>query len=189
MSEDAQLDKLLAALGPRKGKGRWPVGAPRKALERTELTPDAPAPQLQALIADQGPEPTTEALKAWDARVNGAPIVDVAHSLGVSLKLAKSLINEVHAAIGEDLRANLELNRALDLQRIDGLISSYYPAAREGDEGAASICLKALSHRAKLTGAEPQPQPTRDTNPTNVLVWIQNQLPNINRLVDALPVE
>jgi hypothetical protein len=49
------------------------------------------------------------------------PIVDVAHQLGVSIEAAKELIREAHAAIAEDLKENLEVNRKLDMARIDGV--------------------------------------------------------------------
>jgi hypothetical protein len=117
------------------------------------------------------------------------PIVDVAHKMGCSIELAKQLISEVHHAIHEDLKAALELNRTLDLSRIDGLIASYYPAAKGGDERAAGVVLKALQHRAKLTGAEPSPEPARFNHVETVQAWIVNVLPSINRFVDDLPKE
>jgi hypothetical protein len=153
------------------------------------LAPDAPAPRLGELIAAEGEEPTAQALQAWDARVNGAPIIDVAHQLGVSIELAKHLINEVHAAIREDLKANLELNRNIDLHRIDQLILSYLPAAKAGDDKSATIVLKALAHRARLTGSEPGPEPVKSGHIENVQAWIVNVLPSINRLVDDMPRE
>jgi len=172
------------------GKGRWPDGAVSTTIkERTTLPPDAPAPHLEAVIAEQGLEPTAEALRAWDARINGSPIIDVAHQMGCSIELAKHLINEVHAAIREDLKANLELNRNIDLTRIDQLILSYLPAARAGDDKAATVVLKALQHRAKLTGSEPSPEPVKSGHIENVQAWIVNVLPTINRLVDDLPRE
>jgi hypothetical protein len=191
---DPDLDKFVAEFKvsrkKRTGKGRWPDGAVSKRVkERTSLPPDAPAPHIEAIIADQGLEPTAEALKAWDARINGAPIIDVAHQMGVSIELAKKLINEVHAAIREDLKANLELNRNIDLHRIDQLILAYLPAAKAGDDKAAVVVLKALQHRAKLTGAEPTPEPVKSANVESVQAWIVNVLPSINRLVDELPRE
>jgi hypothetical protein len=155
--------------------------------KRTPLAPDAPAPATQALIASQGVEPTEMALCAWEARVKGSPIVDVAHELGLSIEAAKILIREAHDAIAEDLKANLDLNRTLDLERIDGLIHAYYQAAKT-DPDCANVVLKCLAQRSKLTGIEPQPDPGR-SNPQGVLIWIQQQLPNINRIVDALPLE
>lgn len=157
-------------------------------LERTQLAPDAPAPRTDAIIADLGPEPSSEALAAWNARLNGEPIVDVAHKLGLSIKAAKSLLNEVHEALRDDLKANLELNREMDLQRIDGLLASYYRPAKEGDIDAARLVLKALQARAELTGAAAPKASHQAQGPQNVLVWIQNQLPNINRIVDSLPL-
>ena len=195
MSEtpDPRLEKLLSDLAAKdkKGKGgRWPDGPVVKGLkERTRMSQDAPAPHLEALIEAQGLEPTREALAAWDDRINGMPIVDVAHKMGCSIELAKQLISEVHHAIHEDLKAALELNRTLDLSRIDGLIASYYPAAKGGDERAAGVVLKALQHRAKLTGAEPSPEPARFNHVETVQAWIVNVLPSINRFVDDLPKE
>jgi hypothetical protein len=159
-----------------------------EALKRTQLSPDAPAPRTAALIESQGMEPTEMALCAWEARIKGMPIVDVAHELGVSIVAAKQLIRDAHAAIMEDLRENLDLNRQLDLHRIDGLLQTYYPSAKAGDIDSAAVAIKCLQHRAKLVGLEALPDPGR-SNPANVLVWIQTQLPNINKIVDALPVE
>lgn len=155
----------------------------------TELAPDAPAPHLNTQIAEHGEKLATEALRAWNARLEGEPIIDVAHNLGLSINAAKELIRQVHAAIHEDLKENLALNRQLDLERIDALLKTYYPQAKGGNLDAANFTVKALQHRAKLTGAEPLPDPGRTNQPQAVLVWIQQNLPNINRIVDALPRE
>jgi hypothetical protein len=165
-----------------------PVSAARVPAKRTQLAADAPAPATADMIAKRGSEPAARALEAWAARVRGAPIVDVAHSMGLTIEDAKVLIREAHGAIAEDLKTNLDLNRQLDLDRIDGLLQVYYPLARSGDADCANVTLKCLQQRSKLTGIEPQPDPGR-SNPAGVLVWIQQQLPSINRIVDALPLE
>jgi hypothetical protein len=161
---------------------------PHPAMPRTELAPQAPAPALAKVIEAQGQELTARALEAWNARLNGVPIVDVAKGMGVSIEGAKALIREAHSAIAEDLKEALNQNRELDLQRTDMILKSFLPGAKEGDRDSAAIVLKALAHRSRLTGTEPQPEPGR-SKPENVLIWIQNQLPAINKIVDALPVE
>ena len=161
----------------------------KSPFRASELAAEAPAPRLNGEIAAHGPELTTAALEAWERRLNGEAIIDVAHSLGLSIESAKELIRSVHAAIHEDLKENLSLNRQLDLERLDGLLRTYYPQARGGDLDAANFVIKSLQHRAKLTGAEPLPDPGRTNQPQAVLVWIQQQLPSINRIVDALPLE
>lgn len=158
-------------------------------FRRTELSSVAPAPRLNDQIAIHGEKLTTDALHAWNARLDGIPIIDLAHELGLSIEAAKELIRQVHAAIHEDLKVNLALNRQLDLERLDALLRTYYPQAKGGNLDAANFTVKALQHRAKLTGAEPLPDPGRTNQPQNVLVWIQNNLPNINKIVDALPRE
>lgn len=176
---------LQAAAEPKtKRKARIALVIP----QRTQLAPDAPAPELGEMVAELGHEPTTKALEAWNATVSGSPIIDVAHSMGISIELCRKLIKEVHAAIYEDLKANVDLNRQLDLARIDQLLVGHLPAAKAGDTYAAAIVIKALQHRSKLTGQEPEPGPPKQ-NPANVMVWIQNQLPQINAIVDSLPVE
>lgn len=189
-------DDLIRSVGGHKSKERKPKAkangkhsAPmREAAARTPLSPDAPSPRLDAVVDERGAELTARALAAWNARVSGIPIVDVAHELGISINLAKKLISEVHTAIRDDLKESLELNRQLDLERVDGLVNTFYPLARAGDPDSANVTIRALQHRAKLTGIEPLPDPGR-SHPTNVLVWIQNQLPGINKLVDSLPLE
>lgn len=175
---------------PTKPTGRGPKYPCLKSLQqRTQLSPEAPAPALNSLVAERGLEPTEQALSAWNARISGSPIIDVAHELGVSIELAKTLINEVHSAIYEDLKANLDLNRQLDLSRVDQIIKGHLGAARAGDPEAANVVLRAIGQRAKLTGVEPEASPTRLQSPQNVLVWIQQQMPSINRIVDNLPLE
>jgi hypothetical protein len=98
------------------------------------------------------------------------------------------LIREAHAAIAEDLKENLEVNRQSDMARIDGLLAVYYPAAKGGDMGAAALTLKCIQHRAKLCGIEPLQDPGR-SKPESVLVWVQAALPNITKIVDGLPSE
>jgi len=162
---------------------------PDKVPEPPELAPDAPAPAMEFIIAEVGPNSVRDALTAWDMRVRGEPIIDIAHSMGVTIEGAKRLIKEAHQAIAEDLKDNLEQNRRLDLDRIDGLIKAHYPlATNAGDVKSGMLVLRALERRAKLTGIEPESVPT-NTNPANVLVWIQAQMPRINKIVDALPEE
>jgi hypothetical protein len=187
--EEIDYQALDRALNVKlKGRVKQSAAPMREIAKRTHIEPDAPAPRLNAVIAERGEEPTARALSAWQARVEGVPIVDVAHNLGVPLELAKKLIKEVHTAIHEDLKENLDLNRQLDLARIDGILNTFYPLARAGDPDGANVTLRALQHRAKLTGVEPLPDPGR-SHPQSVLVWVQNQLPSINKLVDSLPIE
>lgn len=184
-SVDPAVQRILDELAKDGKKRRQPTA--KDLAKRTELPVDAPAPHLEQIIAERGPEPTADALTAWDMRVNGTPIIDVAHHMGCSIELAKHLIAEVHEAIHEDLKANLELNRSMDLHRLDKLIASYLPVAEAGDDKAAQVVLKALQHRARLTGAEPQAEPIRGAHVDTVQAWIVNVLPSINRLVDEQP--
>ena len=106
-----------------------------------------------------------------------------------SIEACKKLLREAHDAIKEDLKEALEMNRQLDLGRLDGLIKAYYPPATQGHEESAYIVLASLKQRAKLTGIEEPTDPLRSRQPVNVLLWIQQALPSINKIVDALPAE
>lgn len=185
---DDYFEELNDAIRPKRGKLKRKPAPMREAAQRTPLSPTAPAPRFNGVLAARGEELTEAALKAWDARISGVPLIDIAHELNISINLAKSLIKEVHEAIRDDLKDSLELNRQLDLERVDGLVNTFYPVARAGDTDSAAIVIRALQHRSKLTGIEPLPDPGRN-HPTNVLVWIQGQMSGINKLVDSLPLE
>jgi hypothetical protein len=165
---------------------KW-AKAKHPKLTTRPLEPTTPAPRLEAVVQARGPAAIADALRAWDARLNGEPLVNVAHTFGLSIEAAKQLIREAHAAIAEDLKEAVNQNRELDLQRTDMILKSFLPGAKEGDRDCASIVLKALGHRSRLTGTEP-PSPNQ-TRPEAILVWIQQQLPAINKIVDALPRE
>lgn len=182
-SEEQKREELAAKWGVKAINGHQP-------LTRTELSPQAPAPHLAQVVAKRGEEVTAQALSAWNKRVNGEPIVDVAHQMGLSIAGAKALIKEAHDAIAEDLKETLNQNRELDLARTDQILKTFLPPAKDGSKDAALVVLKALSHRSRLTGVEPLVDKHDNTQrSTNVLVWIQQQLPAINRIVDALPPE
>jgi hypothetical protein len=186
--------ELKAELLTRKSRGgsKAPIQVPslKTAVPGPKkFTPDAAAPRLEVLVERDGVDPTAKALAAWEARIKGSPMVDIAHAMGLSIDACKQLIREAHEAVRDDLKEALELNRTIDLERIDGLLASFYPAAREGHEESAYITLAALKHRAKLTGTEPGSldRAFGAAQPQNVLIWLQNSLPQINKIVDALP--
>ena len=183
-------DELIDAVeGPKEKRKAKAKPAPiRDAEKRTPLSPQAPSPRFNGVLAERGPELTKQALEAWDARIQGVPVVDIAFGMHISIELAKKLISEVHAAIRDDLKDAIDLNRQLDLERVDGLINTFYPIARAGDTDSAAVVIRALQHRSKLTGIEPLPDPGR-SHPVNVLNWINLQLPNIHKIVDSLPLE
>jgi hypothetical protein len=187
------LSDIEAALSKLAAKGAGLPRMPHKTALACQPTPapapDAPAPRLSHCVTKYGPEPTKRALAAWKARVQATSITDIAHELGLTLEGARALLNEVHAAIREDLKDSLELNRQLDLDRIDALLRTWFPIALRGDPDGAAVTLKSIQLRAKLAGHEITPLNPCSNQPSNVLVWIQAQLPAINRLVDSLPVE
>jgi hypothetical protein len=41
-----------------------------------------------------------------------------------------------------------------DLCRLDDLLTTFYPAAKSGMQGAATVCLRLLERRASMTGAD-----------------------------------
>jgi hypothetical protein len=152
------------------------------------LAPDAPAPRLQKLVDELGSGPCARALKAWEQRMMGDSILAIATDLRLSIPAAKELLREVHTAVAEDLKENLDLNRSLDLARIDSIIGAHLPKAQAGKVKSAQLVLRCLERRAKLVGIDAMPEPTRG-HQTNVLCWIQAQLPGIAKLVDSLPTE
>ena len=156
--------------------------------EPEELAPDAPAPRLEKLVNEYGDLPCAQALLAWQARIHGSSIVEIAMQLKVSIHTVKNLIDKVYKAVAEDLKENIDLNRQMDLARIDDLLEAHLPRAKAGKTKSASLVLRCLERRSKLIGIEPLPEPNRG-HQTNVLVWLQDKMPSIHSLVDTLPTE
>jgi hypothetical protein len=113
---------------------------------------------------------------------------EIAMQMGITVQTVKTLIDKVYKAVAEDLKEQLDLNRSIDLARIDDLLESHLPRAKQGKTKSAGVVLRCLERRAKLIGIEPLPAPTQHHH-TNVLAWINTQLPSINKLVDSLPPE
>lgn len=113
--------------------------------------------------------------------------MDIATEIGMTIPAARALINDAYTALREDLKDNIELNRTIDLARIDELIKAWLPLAQRGDPAAANVMIKALSLRSRLASTEPTPASTERVHPQNVLVWVQQQLPQIEKLVEAIP--
>lgn len=156
--------------------------------EPEKLSPDAPAPRLQELVNEYGSGPCARALLAWQQRLMGSSIIEVATDLGLSIDAAKVLIRQVHEAVAEDLKENIDLNRSIDLARIDSLIAGHMPKAQAGKVKSAQLVLRCIERRAKLIGLEPQPPPTRSAS-QSVMIWLETKMPAIHTIVDSLPVE
>jgi hypothetical protein len=77
--------------------------------------------------------------------------------MGVSIEGAKELIRQAHAAIAEDLKENLEINRQLDLARIDGMLAVYYPQAKAGDMHVPPLRSNACSTGQSYAELGPNP--------------------------------
>jgi hypothetical protein len=185
MNELTEFGRILEAEVTKPERRRKPVKMP----ESTGIAPDAPAPRLEKMAVNRGSEVTQRALSAYEARMKGSPVVDIAHALGVSIDVCKALLREAHDAVREDLKEALEMNRQLDLGRLDGLIKAYYEPATQGDSDSAYVVLAALKHRAKLTGLEAVSDPLRSKQPNNVMVWLNTALPAIDKIVKELPIE
>jgi len=139
--------------------------------------PDTPAPRLNAIALAHGAQPIARALVAWEKRLRGVPIIDVARDLGLSIEEAKVCLGQIHNIICEDIKDAIALARALDLERIDGLLATFYPRALAGDKAAALVVLKCLDRRAELCGTQPCPNRIgKGSGRHNVLLWLQNQL-------------
>jgi hypothetical protein len=73
-----------------------------------KFEPEAAAPRLEKLVERDGVDPTAKALAAWEARIKGSPVVDIAHAMGLSIDACKVLIREAHEAVRDDLKEALE---------------------------------------------------------------------------------
>lgn len=87
---------------------------------------------------------------AVEMRRAGSSLEHIADRLGyINADAARRDINPVLADV---LRSPTEEARALDLLRIDGMIVSFWPDAKQGKPQAADRIMKLIELRAKLLG-------------------------------------
>jgi hypothetical protein len=91
-----------------------------------------------------------EALKL---RERGLPYAEIGRMLKVN---AATAFRHVLQAINDIVPAEVATHTlSLELQRLDALLEKYFPAALDGDQGAAKLVLKIEHQRARLCGLYP----------------------------------
>jgi|SRR5579871_1043612 len=90
--------------------------------------------------------------RAMEMRLAGASYQKIADELGYSGTAGS--YKAVMSAMDETIREPAEKLRPLELDRLDGLLETWYPLARAGDEKAADIVLKIQARRARLLGLD-----------------------------------
>jgi DNA-binding transcriptional regulator LsrR (DeoR family) len=144
--------------------------------------------------------------RAWDLRIDGCSVREIAERLGISYAQARRLVQLAYTNPGMRLSETAEVARELDLARLDQLIRAYLPLALnnsvlaksvlDGEKvspedaavpfAVAKIILETLNQRAKLHGlyiyAKLEPGQARQ----DVLAWVQSVAPSIQRAVNDL---
>lgn len=88
--------------------------------------------------------------EALQMRKEGVTYPDIARKLGYADHSgARGLVEK---GLSELTREPAEELRDLELSRLDDIIRGMYPRMKEGDHNAANAMVKAMDHRAKLTG-------------------------------------
>jgi len=67
--------------------------------------------------------------RAWDLRIDGCSVREVAERLGISYAQARRLVQLAYTDPGTRLSETAEVSRELDLARLDQLIRAYLPLA------------------------------------------------------------
>ncbi len=143
--------------------------------------------------------------RAWDLRIDGCSVREVAERLGISYAQARRLVQLAYTDPGTRLSETAEVSRELDLARLDQLIRAYLPLAlntrtlaeriRNGETisgediavpfAAAKIILETLSQRAKLFGLYNHAKLESGKDRQDLVAWVQSVAPSIHRIVNA----
>ncbi|MFH1066421.1 MAG: hypothetical protein V1746_00720 [bacterium] len=126
---------------------------------------------------------------AWQMRLAGAPVRRIAERLGVSEKSVACYIREELDGAIERTRHSLTQYRQLELERLEGLLTRWYPVAVAGsffadddeknveeddlDVGvkAAALTLKIIERLAKLLGLDALETPETGGGETPLEQW------------------
>jgi hypothetical protein len=91
--------------------------------------------------------------EALSAREKGLTYTAIAKQMRVSVSVVHGwVVQAMHALPIE----NAKLVLAMELKRLDGYLAAYHDKALLGDMPATKMCLRILSHRARLLGLFPE---------------------------------
>jgi transposase len=144
--------------------------------------------------------------RAWDLRIDGCSVREIAQRLGISYAQARRLVQLAYTDPGIRLSETAEVARELDSARLDQLIRAYLPLAlntrtlaeriRNGETitvedaavpfAAAKVLLETLSQRAKLFGLYIHTKMGPGQARQDTLAWVQSVAPSIQRAVNDL---
>ncbi len=102
--------------------------------------------------------------KSLELRIIGLSYQQIADQLGVSKSRAYRACTAALDEINEETKKLAQLNKTLDLQRLDWIIREAMKQALKGDLQAMDRIMKAIDRRAKIYGFE-APQKIAHTTP------------------------
>ena len=169
------------------------------------LNGSAPPALMRETEGRQSPE-SEWVRRAWDFRIDGCSVREIAQKLGISYAQAWRLVQLAYTDPGIRLSETAEVARELDSARLDQLIRAYLPLAlntrtlaeriRNGETitvddaavsfAAAKILLETLGQRAKLFGLYIHTKTGPGQAKQDVFAWLQSVTPSIQRAVNDL---
>jgi hypothetical protein len=153
-----------------------------------------------------GEEAAEIGLAIWKLRKEGNNLFEIHEQLELPLDVIRTCLEDFERRVSVDASRALEHYRILDDERIEGLLKVWLPIATGGPIKiekvragevfvesdydrplrASYFCLQAIERRVKILQAS-QPEATRNgQGSTQILVWLQSVLPNVQKLVGQI---
>lgn len=91
---------------------------------------------------------------AVELRKAGATFQQIGDQLGITRMAACKTVNVALSKINDEIMAQADTMRLLELERLEKLWQVMYKQAVQGNQGAVDRCLKISERRAKLLGMD-----------------------------------
>jgi len=118
--------------------------------------------------------------KAWELRLAGHSITQIARTLGVSIGQASMDVSRAFAEYREQMAKEAAEVARLDLARLDEILKALWPAVQQGDTKAVAQAINVLGRRARILGYEAA---------TKQEVTVTNDTPDLDALKKMLEQE
>jgi len=92
--------------------------------------------------------------QALALRRAGHNYAEIGRRLGISRQSARDVVIRAYQQLSEDIAEETAKARDVELDRNDAILTAWWDLARQGDEKAAGVVLKALAQRHKILGLE-----------------------------------
>jgi hypothetical protein len=183
---------------------RAEILASREAAQPTSTPPTS----TSSPPSPPNPQAMETGYEIWQMRKRGLSRFEISRRLSIPMEAVTKILGEFEHQFYPDISASIQHHASLDLERLETLIGTWLPTAVSGplqvtrvDKhgavsnewdaevplNAAATIVAAIRTRTQILAAlRPEVTNGKDSSSTNTLIWLQQALPGVQKVVGQI---